>query len=87
VSQAPPIGEEQLLGYFFAGLQPKIWNQIRPHDPKVVMRAMEIVIDVEETFKEEKGGNNGFRSMASFGHSRITSRTEVYRGKQWANDV
>ena len=51
------------------------------------MRAMEIVIDVEETFKEEKGGNNGFRSMASFGHSRITSRTEVYRGKQWANDV
>jgi len=56
VSQARSIGEEQLLRYFFAGLQPKIRNQIRPHDPKEVMREMEIALDVEEAFKEEKGG-------------------------------
>jgi len=34
VSQAPQTGDEQLLGYFFTGLQSKIRNQIRPHDPK-----------------------------------------------------
>ena len=75
-----PTGEKQLLGYFFVGLQPKIQNQIIPHDPKEVMRAMEIALDVEETFKEEKGSNNGFRSMASFRCSGITGHTEVYRG-------
>jgi len=34
VSQAPQTGEEQLLGYFFVGLQSKIRNQIRSNDPK-----------------------------------------------------
>ena len=80
VSQAPLTGEEQLLGYLFAGLQPQIRNQIRPHDPKEVMRAMEIALDVEVVFNEEKGGNNALRSMASFGRSGITGCTEVYRG-------
>jgi len=57
VSQAPQIAKEQFLGYFFA--------MIRPHDPKEVMRLMEIALDVEEAIKEEKGGN---------------SRNELYRG-------
>lgn len=69
VSQAPLTGEEQLLGYFFAGLQPRIRNQIRPHELKEVMRAMEIALDVEEALKEEKGGSTGYRSMGFFGHS------------------
>jgi len=79
VSQAPLTGEEQLLGYFFVGLQPKIQNQIKPHDPKEVMKAMEIALDVEEAFKEEKGGSSGYKNTTSFGRSRITGHTELYR--------
>jgi len=48
------------------------------------MRAMEIALDVEESFKEEKGGNNGYRNNASYGRYQggtgITARTKVYRG-------
>jgi len=45
VSQAPNMMEEQLLGYFLAGLQVKIRNQIQLHIPKELMRAMEITLD------------------------------------------
>jgi len=44
------------------------------------MRAMKIALDVEKAFKEEKGGNNGYKSMVSFGCSGITGCTELYRG-------
>ena len=84
VSQAPQTRDEQLLGYFFAGLQSKIRNQIRPHDPKELMRAMEIALDVEESFREEKWGSNGYRNNAPYGRyyggTIITARTKVYRG-------
>jgi len=80
VSQAPQTGEEQLLGYFFAGLQPRIRNQIRPHDPKEVMRAMEISLNVEEAFNEEVKGNGGYRNATTFRRSGILSRTDVTRG-------
>jgi len=56
VSQAPQTGDEQLLGYFSIGLQSKICNQIRPHDPKELMRAMEIAQDVEDVSYEKKNG-------------------------------
>ena len=84
VSQAPQTGEEQLLGYFFAGLQSKIRNQIRPHDPKELMRAMEIALDVEESFREEKISSFGHRNNASFlhyqGSTGITCHTNLHKG-------
>jgi len=36
------------------------------------MREMEIALDVEEAFKEEKGGSTGYKSMGSFGRPGIT---------------
>jgi len=44
------------------------------------MRAMEIALDVKEAFNEEKGGSSGYKNTASFGRSRITGCTELYRG-------
>jgi len=84
VSQAPQARKEQLLGYFFAKLQSKICNQIRPHDPKDLRRAMEIALDVEESFKEEKTGSIGYRNNASFGRYQggtgITGNTDLHKG-------
>jgi len=43
------------------------------------MRAMEIALDVEESFREEKRGSNGYRNNASCGRYQrgtgITTRT------------
>jgi len=48
------------------------------------MRAMEIALDVEEFFREEKTSNIGNRNNASFGRyqgrTRITSQTKLYKG-------
>jgi len=54
VSQAPTVQGEQLMGYFLAGLQPKIKQQLRPHNPKELARAMEIALDLEETTYHER---------------------------------
>jgi len=32
----------------------RVRNQIRPHDPKELMRAMDIAVDLEEVENEEK---------------------------------
>lgn len=62
VSQTSELSEEQLLlGYFFVGLQCEVRSQIRPHNPKDLIRAMEIARDVEEVTKETRsigGGTN-----------------------------
>lgn len=48
VAQATELTEEQLLGYFYAGLQGNIRSQIRPHNPRELLRAMDIAREVEE---------------------------------------
>jgi len=62
VSQAPTLTEEQLIGYFLAGLQPKIRHQIRPHDPKELTRAMDIALDMEDMSNFDRGGVQSYRS-------------------------
>lgn len=85
VSQITEISEDQLLGYFFAGLKSGIRNQIRPHDPKDLMRAMEIARDLEDSFKETRSeGGNSYRNNNSIsryqGGMGVISRTETYKG-------
>jgi len=74
--------DEQLLDIFFVGLQSMICNQIRPHDPKELMRVMEIALDVEETLREEKRGGN--RNSACYGRYQggtgIIARRKMYNG-------
>lgn len=47
ITQARATPEEQLLGYFLAGLYQDVRNQIRPHDPTDLMSAMELARDIE----------------------------------------
>ncbi|KOM51969.1 hypothetical protein LR48_Vigan09g062800 [Vigna angularis] len=48
VAQAAGVNEEQLLGYFFAGLQEGLRNLVRPYDPRDLLTAMERAHDVEQ---------------------------------------
>jgi len=48
VSQANQTPEDQLQGYFFAGLQSNIQNRMPQQDPKDLIRDMQIALDVEE---------------------------------------
>lgn len=57
VSQAPQTTEKQLLGYCLAGLHTSIRNQVRTHDPKDLIRAMEIPRDVEDAVQESRPAN------------------------------
>lgn len=70
VAQAPQTPEDQLMGYFLAGLRPDIQNHVRLHDPKSLIRAMEIARDVEEAMQEDPGGdgptNRSFKSGSRF---------------------
>jgi len=66
VAQIPDLSEEQLLGYFFAGLQSRIRSQVKPHDPRDLMRAMEISRDVEESLNESgTGRTNTYRTPSA----------------------
>lgn len=75
VAQASQTPEDQLMGYFLAGLRPNIRNQVRPHDPKSLIRTMEIARDVEEAMKDNRFGgaptnhnsNSGFRFQGGGG--------------------
>ena len=51
VAQAKPSAEDQILGYFLAGLRQDIRSLVRPHDPRDLTRAMEVACDVEEAMK------------------------------------
>jgi len=61
VAQTPQASKE-LLGYCFAGLQTKMRNMIRPHNPKDVMKPMEVALDLEETIIEDRKGGYMFRN-------------------------
>jgi len=86
-SQIPQVSEKQLLGYSFARLQTKIRNQIKPHDPKGLVQAMEIAHDVEDAMIQViTGGEMSYRNTnSSFrykGGLGIVSRMEPFiKGK------
>lgn len=42
VAQATEVTKEQVLGYFFTGLQGGLGNQIRPHNPRDLLTMMEL---------------------------------------------
>lgn len=50
VAQATRVTEDQLLGYFFAGLQGNVRRQIRPDNPRDLLTATEVARDVEEAY-------------------------------------
>lgn len=75
VAQAPQTPEDQLMGYFLVGLRPNIRNQVRPHDPKSLIRAMEIARDVEEAMKD-----NRFRGTLANRNSNFGFRFQGGRG-------
>ena len=85
VAQARPNIEDQLLGYFSAGLHLEIRSQVQPHDPQDLTRATEVARDVEEALKvvcgyeisQRKEINSGFRYQGSRG---IVSRTKCFGG-------
>ena len=52
IAQAAPNAEDQLLGYFLAGLRPDIRSLVRPYDPRDLARAMEVACDVEEAMRQ-----------------------------------
>jgi len=43
----------------------KVRNQIQPHDPKELLRAMEIIVDVEEAVNEESKLSYGRSAYAN----------------------
>jgi len=70
------------MGYFLAGLQPKLRHQIRPHDPKELMRAMDIALDLEDMSNFDRGGVQSYRSshVRYTGGSGVTARLGNYKG-------
>lgn len=75
VAQATSTSEDQLLGYFLVGLRQNIRSKILPHDPRELVRAMELACDIEETKREEnrygesrnRGSSGGFRFQSGGG--------------------
>lgn len=83
MSQIPHIAE--LLVYFFADLQNKICSQIRPHDPKDSILAMEIAREVEDSMKDARSGRgvlyrNNNSNFLYQGGTRVVSRTKTFKG-------
>nr|KYP56676.1 Retrovirus-related Pol polyprotein from transposon 297 family [Cajanus cajan] len=82
IAQAKPSSEEQVLGYFLAGLRSDIRSQVRPHDPKELNRAMEIAHDIEEAMNDIRnyGKPQSHNSNSRFryqGNNTIISRVET----------
>lgn len=48
VGQTKAFSDDQLLGYFQAGLREELQSQIKPHDPRDLMDAMRITRDVKK---------------------------------------
>lgn len=85
VGQATELTKEQLMGYFFAGLHPNIRNQIRPYNPKDLLRAMEIERDVGEVLKENRVGERTTNKSRGYqnryqGSGGVISRVETLKG-------
>ncbi|XP_052728288.1 uncharacterized protein LOC108338275 [Vigna angularis] len=49
--QTKAFSDDQLLGYFLAGLREELRCQVRPHDPRNLMTAMKLARDVEEALR------------------------------------
>ena len=86
MAQIQDFLEEQLLGYFFAGLQSKIMSQVKPHDPRDLMRAMEISRDVKESLNESRIGRTNTYRTPSTAYPKfqkgmgVVLRTETFKG-------
>lgn len=52
VAQATSTSEDQLLGYFLVGLRQNIRSKILPHDPRELVRAMELACDIDIPSKD-----------------------------------
>ena len=62
MGQTKEVPEEQVLGYFLAGLREDIKGQVRIQDPQELMVAMRVARDVEDAMLRTKGGHwNGSR--------------------------
>ncbi|XP_017413041.2 uncharacterized protein LOC108324610 [Vigna angularis] len=84
VAQAAGVNEEQLLGYFFAGLQEGLRYLVRPHDPRDLLTAMERAREVEQAGSVSRGnsgtGGKGGVTWGKYSSSSGTvARTETYR--------
>ncbi|XP_017428812.2 uncharacterized protein LOC108336878 [Vigna angularis] len=85
VAQATEVTEDQLLGYFFAGLQERLRNTVRPHDPCDLLTAMERARDVEQVGLTSRGSSGaGGKGGATWGRYHASSgtvaRTKTFRG-------
>lgn len=81
------VTEEQLLDYFFVGLQGGLKKQIRPHNLRDLVTTMEVACDVEEP-GVIPGTNGGTKRKSGQtwgryqGSSGTIARTETYKGNQ-----
>lgn len=84
VAQAPNTMKNNYWDISLLDLKFAIRNQIRPLDPKDLMRAMEIAMNLEESGNEEKRGTSANWNMASnscyTGGSGVAARAENYKG-------
>lgn len=81
VGQTTRIPEEQLLGYFMAGLQEEVSDHVRPHDPQDLMVAMRVARDVETLCNHSKiGDGQTTRNLDSWGGmTKVVSGSEHNR--------
>ncbi|KOM50008.1 hypothetical protein LR48_Vigan08g083500 [Vigna angularis] len=81
VGQTTGIPEEQLLGYFMAGLQEEISDCVRPHDPQDLMTAIRIARDVQKLCSQSKvsGGQSTKGASVWGGTTRVATRSEFSR--------
>ncbi|XP_052727710.1 uncharacterized protein LOC128195001 [Vigna angularis] len=85
VAQATGVIEDQLLGYFFAGLQEGLRNAVRPHVPRDLLTAMEQARDVEQVGMTSRGSSGaGGKGGVTWGRysasSGTVARTKTFRG-------
>ncbi|WVY99344.1 hypothetical protein V8G54_025414 [Vigna mungo] len=85
VGQTTQIPEEQILGYFMAGLREEVSDHVRPHDPLDLLTAMRVARDVEKLHSPWKaGGGTGYRNQNAWGRSAGVV-TQVEPSRETAN--
>lgn len=87
VGQTGGVTDEQLLGYFLAGLQENIKNLIKPHDLQELLVAMRIARGVEEHPRGTKSWSGGTcriqgRLWGRDDWSDNTSRTQLHEYRE-----
>ncbi|KOM39221.1 hypothetical protein LR48_Vigan03g260300 [Vigna angularis] len=90
VGQTKAFSNDQLLGYFLAGLREELRCQIRPHDPRNLMAALKIAREVEEALRGL--GLSGWTASKNFqswgrttGGGVVVVRTEPARSNPGRN--